>query len=126
LRSISSWKYSPGTIWPGQIIAYLLGAAALFFAVKKTKHSGKMIGAILSCLWNGIAYHISFFSRINKAAFAFGILFILELWGTCSVTGFRIHRFSESALKWITPFSARRKSNKMAMKRGIRLRNIDR
>ncbi|MBI5602378.1 MAG: hypothetical protein HY879_03410 [Deltaproteobacteria bacterium] len=67
-------------IWPVQIIAYLLGVTALFLAVRRTGYSGRMISAILSCLWiwNGAAYHLTYFSRINKGAFAFGALFIVQ------------------------------------------------
>ena len=67
-------------IWPVQIIAYLLGVAAVFFAIRKREYSGRVISAVLSCfwIWNGAAYHISYFSRINKPAFAFGILFIFQ------------------------------------------------
>jgi hypothetical protein len=67
-------------IWPTQIIAYLLGVAVLFLTFRPTAYSGRVISAILSCFWilNGAAYHLTFFSRINKAAFAFGALFILQ------------------------------------------------
>lgn len=67
-------------IWPTQIIAYLLGVTALFLASRPTAYSGRVISAILSCFWilNGAAYHLTYFSRINKAAFAFGALFILQ------------------------------------------------
>jgi hypothetical protein len=67
-------------IWPAQVIAYLLGAMAIFLAIRKREYSGRVISAVLSCfwIWNGAAYHISFFSRINKPAFAFGMLFILQ------------------------------------------------
>ena len=29
-------------------------------------------------IWMGVAYHMLFFSQINKAAYLFGALFILE------------------------------------------------
>ena len=67
-------------VWPTQIIAYLFGAAALLLAFRPTGYSGRIISAILSCFWvlNGAAYHLTYFSAINKAAFGFGALFILQ------------------------------------------------
>jgi hypothetical protein len=67
-------------IWPMQIIAYILGIAALLLAIGKTKLSDRIICAVLVFfwLWMGIAYHIMYFSKINKAAFAFGVLFIIQ------------------------------------------------
>jgi hypothetical protein len=67
-------------IWPVQIVAYLLGVAALVLAIRRTPYSGRFISAVLSFfwIWNGAAYHLSFFSPINKAAYGFGGLFILQ------------------------------------------------
>jgi hypothetical protein len=67
-------------IWPMQIVAYLLGAGALVLAFRRMRHSGRIISAVLSFfwIWNGAAYHLSYFSHINKAAFVFGLLFIFQ------------------------------------------------
>jgi hypothetical protein len=48
-------------------------------AIKKTGTSDRIISAMLSALWiwNGAVYHISYFSRINKAAYGFGIIFLI-------------------------------------------------
>jgi len=37
-------------VWPVQLVAYLLGIVALFFAVKRTQGSGRITTAILSFL----------------------------------------------------------------------------
>ena len=68
------------TVWPMQIAFYLLGISAIFLAVKKVSRSDEAISAILSFfwLWMGIVYHLIFFTTINKAAYAFGILFIIQ------------------------------------------------
>lgn len=68
------------TIWPMQVIAYLLGIAALFFAVKKTKYSSRIISAILSFfwLWVGILCNLMYFSQIWKVFIIFGILSIIQ------------------------------------------------
>ncbi|HKJ44654.1 MAG TPA: DUF6064 family protein [Balneolales bacterium] len=67
-------------IEPIQIIAYLLGITALFLLYKGTKRSSKFVNAILGLfwIWIGFAYHIHHFSTINKAAYIFGVLFIIQ------------------------------------------------
>jgi hypothetical protein len=71
-------------IWPMQIVAYVLGIGVLFFAAKQTRYSAQIISATLACLWiwMGVVYHLMYFSTINRAAIAFGILFIIQglLW----------------------------------------------
>lgn len=67
-------------IWPAQIVAYALGLLAVIMAFRKTNYSSRIICLILSLFWfwMGIVYHIIFFSAINKAAFLFGGLFIIQ------------------------------------------------
>ena len=68
------------SIWPMQWIAYLLGTVAVLFTIVKVNRSSQIISGILSLLWiwNGAAYHIGFFSKINKSAYLFGSLFIIQ------------------------------------------------
>lgn len=67
-------------VFPAQFSFYLLAFAAILFGIKKYKWSDKAIGVILAFfwIWMGIMYHIQFFSSINKAAYFFGILFIVQ------------------------------------------------
>ena len=67
-------------IFPVQIILFLLVVFALIAIGSKIKQKDKFVSGILGFLWLwiGIAYHISFFSGINKVAFGFGVLFILQ------------------------------------------------
>ncbi|MRR16188.1 MAG: hypothetical protein EG826_07005 [Deltaproteobacteria bacterium] len=67
-------------IWPAQIIAYILGIAALALAIRRTNPSDRIISGILAIfwVWMGIFYHILHFSVINPAARIFGIVFILQ------------------------------------------------
>jgi hypothetical protein len=67
-------------IEPAQIIAYLLGITTLFLLYKGTKRSSIYINVILGLfwIWIGFSYHILHFSTINKAAYIFGILFIIQ------------------------------------------------
>jgi hypothetical protein len=71
-------------IWPIQIVAYVLGGAAVALAWLHPAHSGRIISSILAAfwLWTGIVYHGLFFSQINRAALVFAVLFVLQglLW----------------------------------------------
>ena len=68
------------SIWPGQIIFYLLGIIIIFFTIKKPSYSNPVINIILSFLWlwMGIVYHLIFFTTINKGAYLFGIFYIIQ------------------------------------------------
>jgi hypothetical protein len=74
------------SIFPMQIIFYLFGFVVIYFIFKSSPLSGKIISVILSFLWfwMGVVYHIVFFTAINKAAWLFGIIFILQ--GTLVLT----------------------------------------
>ena len=67
-------------VWPMQIIILLLAFIAVYFSIRKTSYSDKLITLILSFfwLWMGIVYHLIYFSGINKAAIIFGSLFIIQ------------------------------------------------
>ncbi|WP_198320841.1 DUF6064 family protein [Azohydromonas aeria] len=67
--------------WPAQIGAYALGAALLWMVARPTtRHAGRRIGLGLAAmwLWTGVAYHWLHFTAINRAAWAFGALFVAE------------------------------------------------
>jgi hypothetical protein len=68
------------SVWPMQIVLYVLGIAAIGFAVKRFPISDKAIAFILSFfwLWTGIVYHLMYFTAINKAAYLFGVAYIIQ------------------------------------------------
>lgn len=68
------------SVFPIQIVFYLIAFLCVYLLFKPTKNSGKIINSALSFfwLWIGIVYHIIFFTSINKAAYFFGILFIIQ------------------------------------------------
>lgn len=72
-------KYN-STLFPSQLIILLLGIAGLFLLHSNNANKNKLIGGFLGVLWlwMGIAYHFVFFTEINKAAFVFGGIFILQ------------------------------------------------
>ena len=67
-------------IWPAQIAAYALGATILLLLIRPTPLGGKAVAAILGLmwLWTGLAYHAAFFSTINRAAYGFAALFVVQ------------------------------------------------
>ncbi len=68
------------SVWPMQIICNLLALVIIILAIKKTKTSASIISLILAFfwIWMGIMYHYAFFTSINKAAYLFGSLFVLQ------------------------------------------------
>ncbi len=72
-------KYNTA-VWPMQIALVLMALLALFLSLKKFPNSDKIISMFLGFfwLWIGIVYHLIYFSSINKAAYLFGILYIIQ------------------------------------------------
>ena len=67
-------------IWPIQIAAYVLGAISIASPLRRTLAADRVIAGILAAmwLWTGIAYHGIFFAKINRAAYLFGALFVIQ------------------------------------------------
>jgi hypothetical protein len=61
-------------------LAYLLGALAIALLSRKTREGDRVIAGILAImwLWTGVGYHGLSFSSINKAAYLFAALFIVQ------------------------------------------------
>ncbi|MCX6132165.1 MAG: DUF6064 family protein [Ignavibacteriales bacterium] len=70
------FEHYNNAVWPLQIVFNVLGLTAIILAVEKNVLSDRLIVAILAFLWFwiGIAYHLSFFTAINSAAYVFAIL----------------------------------------------------
>ena len=68
------------SVYPLQIVFYLMAGAVILLSIKKILNADKVINAILSFfwLWMGIVYHLVYFTQINKAAYLFGGVFILQ------------------------------------------------
>jgi hypothetical protein len=67
-------------IWPAQIGGYLLGAAALYLALRGGEGAARAVPGLLAGAWAfvGTVYHLVFFAPINPAAWLFGALFLLQ------------------------------------------------
>ena len=68
------------SVFPMQIIFYLLALTGILLSIKKIARADKIINVILSFfwIWMGVVYHLLYFARINKAAYVFGMIFILQ------------------------------------------------
>ena len=66
--------------FPVQIILLLLGVIAIFLLHSERPNKSRFIGGFLGILWlwTGIAYHLALFTTINKAAYGFGALYVLQ------------------------------------------------
>jgi hypothetical protein len=73
------YKYNT-SIYPLQFFFLLLAALAILIIYKGNKMQQKVILIILGTFWfwMGTVYHIRYFSVINKVAYAFGAMFILQ------------------------------------------------
>jgi len=67
-------------VWPAQIVLWLLAVMVIILATKSRPFSGKYISGLLAFfwLWMGIVYHLMHFTEINKGAYFFGGLFIIQ------------------------------------------------
>ena len=76
------------SIFPLQIVFYFAAFLCIYLLFTGNKNLNKIISAVLSFfwLWMGIVYHLIFFSTINRAAYIFGSLFVIQgilfgIWG---------------------------------------------
>ena len=77
---LEAFKNYNQSVYPMQIVFYLLGATVILLSIKKIANADRIINVILSFfwLWMGIVYHLFYFAQINKAAYLFGGIFILQ------------------------------------------------
>lgn len=67
-------------VFPMQFIILALGAGLMGLVISSKKSKTRVPGIFTGLLWVwiGIFYHLLFFTSINKAAYIFGSLFILQ------------------------------------------------
>ena len=76
--SSAAGRAADAAIWPVQILAYGLGLFAIAALRSERPYASRLIFSILAIMWNGIGYHLLFFSSINPAAKVFAVLFVLQ------------------------------------------------
>ena len=74
------FKQYNSSVFPAQLIILFLGVAALFLIFSEKPYKSKVTAGFIGVLWiwMGLIYHIAFFAEINKAAYLFGFIFILQ------------------------------------------------
>ena len=68
-------------VWPAQVFAYVIacGMAAMLLLRRPPARDALIVSALaLMWLWTGIGYHWMYFTLVNKAAWGFGALFIVQ------------------------------------------------
>ena len=101
-------------VWPAQAGAYLLGLGIVIAPLRSSGRREPFVGFGLALMWawTGIAYHLMYFSAINRAALIFGALFVVEagllLYATLRGDGLRFERTSGTSkgLGWLFVFYA--------------------
>lgn len=68
------------SVWPTQFVLNALALAAITLAIRVRSNGSRVIAFILAFLWlwMGGVYHLGYFTAINNAAYAFGLLFIIQ------------------------------------------------
>lgn len=66
-------------VWPAQVFLNLAALLALWWITLNRTSANRRVAMILVLLWvwMAVAYHFAFFASINKAAWAFGVLFMV-------------------------------------------------
>lgn len=67
-------------VFPMQFLHIAIAAVTIYLASRRSRHGNHIIPWLLAFLWiwMGVVYHLIFFTAINQAAIAFGILNILQ------------------------------------------------
>jgi len=98
-------------IWPMQIIAYILGIIAVFFAIKRPRYSDRVIMGVITFmwLWSGIGFYLLYAGPVYKPAYILGaltvvqaVLFLVGVFKPVMSFGFRLNIFSVTGLLFIT------------------------
>lgn len=68
------------SIRPLQILFNLSAIVCIILIIRNSSYTNKIVSvtAALLWLWMGVVYHLIFFTAINKAAYIFGILFVVQ------------------------------------------------
>jgi hypothetical protein len=97
-------KYN-NAVYPLQILFVLLASLTISIAYRGGKKYQKYILFTLAALWfwMGTVYHIGYFSEINKVAYLFGVVFILQsllllAYGLARATSFNFQKNIQSII----------------------------
>jgi hypothetical protein len=67
-------------VWPAQLVLYLLAGAMVALAARRPRGAPCAIGVGLALvwIWTGVAYHLWHFTAVNRLAWGFGALFVIQ------------------------------------------------
>jgi hypothetical protein len=67
-------------VWPFQVVLIAIAIFSIVILIAKPHRSRRSIPSVLAFfwLWMGVVYHLLYFTEINKAAYAFAAIFILQ------------------------------------------------
>src|SRR5262247_2951578 len=67
-------------VWPAQWMLVLLAGIAVALALRDRPRNSQWVSAILALLWlwTAVAYHLGFFTRVNRAAVGFAAAFAAQ------------------------------------------------
>ena len=65
-------------LWPAVVALWIASAVVVALRLSARHQHDRWVSALLAGLWawSALAYHVSFFTRINPAAWLFGVLFL--------------------------------------------------
>ena len=68
------------TLWPALVALWIASVVLSLLLLSSRRPSDRWISSLLAAhwIWSAVAYHGTFFTRINPAAWLFGALFLLE------------------------------------------------
>ena len=68
------------SLWPIQILFNVLGVVCIIILVRNGPKCSEILFSVLSFfwVWMGVVYHIHYFSSINRIAYLFGSVFIIQ------------------------------------------------
>lgn len=68
------------SVWPLQIALYLVAGLLIVFIIRKQTYTDRLVSASLGLLWlwMGIVYHMIYFAPINRPAYLFGVIYIVQ------------------------------------------------
>ena len=71
-------RYNAG-VWPMQVVLNAVAVLIVAFLLSKREWASRQIAKLLALLWAWMAvgYHFAYFSKINPAAWLFGVAFLL-------------------------------------------------
>jgi len=75
-RFFEVFRHYNESLWPAQVFLLILAIIVIILVLRPRSWTGRVVSAILAFLWFwlALAYHLAFFSHINRLAYGFSLL----------------------------------------------------